>query len=165
MQDCIISYIISCINSYILSFLQNVNTLNTSLSMGKTNDLAPRKKSAISALLQNTDMSQRKIARKICISQASVPHIKKKLENGEELPANRIGKCGAKRKTSQCVDRIFVNFCKHKRKMSILQVTNELKTHDLVVSERTVRRRLCEQGFKCHRPSRQPLLTTAMKQK
>jgi Transposase. len=162
----IIFYIIPCINFYkILSFLQNMNTLNTSLPMGKTNDLTPRKKSTISALFQNTDMSQRKISRKMCISQASVSQIKKKLENGEEFAANRIGKCGAERKTSQRVDRKFVNFCKQNRKMSILQITNELKTHDLVVSERTVRRRLYEEGVKCHRPSRQPLLTTEMKQK
>ena len=80
--------------------------------MGKTNDLTPRNKSAISALLQNTDMSQRKIARKMCISQAFVSQIKKKLENGEELAANRKEKCGAKRKTLQRVDRKIVNFCK-----------------------------------------------------
>ena len=89
----------------------------------------------------------------------------KKLENGGELAVNRIGKCGAKWKTSQHVDRKFVNFCKKNMKMSILQIANELKIHDLAVSERTVHRRLYEQGFKCHRPSIQALLTTAMKQK
>ena len=166
IQDCIISYITSCIDSYkILSFMQNVNTLNTSLPMGKTNDLTPRKKSAISALLQNTNMSQRKISRKMCISQASVSQMNKKFENWEELAANRIGKCGAKKKTSMRIDRIFVNFCKQNRKMNILQITNELKTRDLVVFERTVHRRLYESGLKCHRPSRKSLLTTAMKKK
>jgi Transposase. len=89
----------------------------------------------------------------------------KKLENGEELVVNRVGKCDAKWKTSQQVDRKFVNFWKKNRKMSILQIANELNTHDLTVSERTVHRRFYEQGFKCHRPSIQALLTTAMKQK
>ena len=103
------------LTSFLLhQFLQNfkvffisakLNTLNTSLPMGKTNDLTPRKKSAISSLLQNTDMSQREIARKMCISQASVSQIKKKLENGEELAASHIGKWGAKRKTSLHVKR------------------------------------------------------------
>ena len=89
----------------------------------------------------------------------------KTLENGGELAVNCIEKCGAKWKTSQHVDRKFVNFCKKNRKMSILQIANELKTHDLAVSERTVHRRLYEQGVKCHRPLIQALLTTAMKQK
>ena len=47
--------------------------------------------------------------------------------------------------------------------MSILQITNELKTLDLVVSERIVYRRLYKQDIKGHRLSRKPLLTTAMK--
>ena len=98
-----------CISSYKIlsfsSFLQKLNTLNTSLPMGKTNNLTPRKKFAISALLQNTDKSQRVIARKMCISQASMSQIKKKLEKGEELATNRIGKCCAKRNTSPRVDR------------------------------------------------------------
>ena len=83
----------------------------------------------------------------MCISQASVSQIKVKFENVEELAANRIGKCGAK-KTSLHVDRKIVNFSKQNRKMSIFQIKNELRTHDLVVSERTVHRRLYEQGFK-----------------
>ena len=51
-------------------------------------------------------------------------HIERKLESGEELAANCIGKCGVNRKTSPSVDRKIVNFCKQQE--------------NLVVSERTV---------------------------
>ena len=90
---------------------------------------------------------------------------KYKFGKWRQLATNRLGKCGVERNTSQRVDKKFVNFCKQNKKMSNLQITNVLKTHDLVVSERTVRKRLCKQGFKCHRPSIQSLLITAMKQK
>ena len=89
---------------------------------------------------------------------------KEKVGNGE-VAANRIGKCSVKSKVSPRVDRKIVNFCKQNWKMTILQITNELKTLDLVVSERTVHRRLYEQDLKCHRPSRQALLSTTMKKK
>ena len=48
--------------------------------MGKKSDLSPRKKGQIRALMENTELSQREIARRLNVSQKSVSSIKRRLE-------------------------------------------------------------------------------------
>lgn len=133
--------------------------------MGKVSDLSPTKKVGIMALIRNTNLSQRQIAEKMSVSQASVCVIKRKIDSGEDTSCQRIGKCGPKRKTSPRDDRKIRKMCTQNRKMSAVKLTDRLKQEGLNVSERTVRRRLYEMGYKCHRPALKPLLTDAMKKK
>ncbi|GFU00859.1 hypothetical protein TNCV_4819901 [Trichonephila clavipes] len=61
--------------------------------MGKKGDLSPCKKSEVKALVNAKLFSNRKISRRLTVSEASVRRIKKKNESGEELSLKRKKKC------------------------------------------------------------------------
>ncbi|GFS87457.1 hypothetical protein TNCV_207721 [Trichonephila clavipes] len=64
--------------------------------MGKKGDLSPCKKAEVKALVNAKLFSNRKISRRLKVSEASVRRIKKKIESGEELSPKRKKKCGRK---------------------------------------------------------------------
>ncbi|GFX72801.1 uncharacterized protein TNCV_4063961 [Trichonephila clavipes] len=64
--------------------------------MGKKGDLSPCKKVEIKALVNAKLFPNRKISRRLKVSEASVRRIKKKIEPEEELSPKRKKKCGRK---------------------------------------------------------------------
>ncbi|GFV78776.1 hypothetical protein TNCV_4552461 [Trichonephila clavipes] len=57
--------------------------------MSKKGDLSPCKKAEVKALVNAKLFSNREISQKLKVSEASVRHIKKKIESGEELSPKR----------------------------------------------------------------------------
>ena len=61
--------------------------------MDKIDDRTPQNKSAVAALVQNTQFSQREIAKSMNISQSAANWVKNKLEMGKDLSCNPMEKC------------------------------------------------------------------------
>lgn len=133
--------------------------------MGKTKDITAIKYAEVSTLLKNTNYCQRKIAAIANVSLATVNRIKSKLRKNETFKGNRIGKCGRRRLTTARSDRKIRDICLQNRKKGRKLLTKIIQESGIHLSERTIRRRLAEMGFKCCRPAKKPRLTTVMKQK
>lgn len=133
--------------------------------MGRGCDLTPAKKSEIRTLLLHTSNSQRKIAELTGVSAAIVNKIKANIVEKLSLSPKRKGRCGRKRMTTPRDDRQIRDICLTNRKKSSSYLTKLVKESGLKVSQRTVRRRLVEEGLTGHRPSKKPKLTEAMKKK
>ena len=119
-----------CINSYKILVFCRMWTLRTILYQWGKQMISHQERSLpFQHYFKTLICHKGKISWKMCISQAFVSQIKKSWKMETLLAANRKWKCGAKRKTSINVDRIFVNFCKQNRKMSMLQIKSELKAH------------------------------------
>lgn len=126
-------------------------------------DLSPRKKGQIRALLENTTLSQREIARKLLVSQSVVSKIKTKINFGDSTSPRRRGRCGRKRLTSVQTDRWLVRHSLRNRQMSSRRLAQTLLDRNIQVSPVTVRRRLFAAGLKAYRPVNKPRLTPRMK--
>lgn len=126
--------------------------------MPKTSDLSPRKKGQVHVSLENSDLSQSEIARRLEIHRSSVCRIKKKLEIGDTLNSKRVGRCGRKRATTKRLDRIIVTESLKNRRASCRKLFNWFR-----VSRKTVNRRLLEAGLKSYRPRKKTRLTETMK--
>lgn len=132
--------------------------------MGRAKDINAPKRAEVSTLLKNTSLSMREIARRTCISASSVSKIKKFINEPEETIHHRSNS-GRKRATSTRTDAVITRSARKSPWISATQQANELHSHGIEISDRTVRRRLNEAGFKSVRPIRKPLLTSAMKRK
>lgn len=133
--------------------------------MGKRGDLSPRKKAEVKALINTKNFSNREISRKVCVSEASVRRIKKKIECGEELSPKRKSRCGRKPIFTPRSERCVKKICVENRFATTKMIKIKLEEANINASERTVRRKLKDLGFKAHRPARKPKLTAAMKTK
>jgi transposase len=133
--------------------------------MGRKSDLSPRKRGQIQMLLQNTKLSQAKIADKLFVSQRVVSNIKQTIEQGETLSPKRKGRCGRKRITSPQDDRVIVKMSRSNRKMHSKKIAIEMADRGVNVSSSLVRRRLISAGYRAYRPRRKPKLTPAMRLK
>ena len=130
--------------------------------MGKTRDFSPRKIGQIRVLLQHSDMRQKEVAQKFNVSPQSVSSIKKKLERGLSLQSGRIGKCGMKRKTTARLDRKIKNVALKDRRTTCKRISRNLAEEGIIISRRTVIRRLLECGLKAYRTRKKPRLTPKM---
>ena len=130
--------------------------------MGKKCDMTPTKVSQIRCLLQNTKYSQRKVAQIVKVSHQTVMRVRKKIDTGEEFGPRRPP---SKRKTTPRADRIIRNICLENRKKPQNVLTKLIYEAGIAVSDRTIRRRLKEEGLMCHRPAKKPKLTSLMKKK
>ena len=131
--------------------------------MGKTWDMSPRKVGQIRTLLENTELTQADIARKLNISQSAVSKVKKRVEYHGTASPRRRGKCGRKRKTTPHTDRWLLRESQKARRISSRGLKVQLQQQNVNVSSATVRRRLCEGGLGAYRPIRKPLLNARMK--
>lgn len=133
--------------------------------MGKGLDTSPRKCREIQTLLFHSAHSQRDIAAIAGVSKSVVNRIKIKIHENKPLEASRVGKCGRKRVTTPRTDRKIRDVCLKNRKKSVAVLTTIVNNEGIMVSKRTVRRRLAEESLFSHRPIKKPRLTEAMKKK
>lgn len=133
--------------------------------MGKSKDLTEEQKGAIKALLENTKFSQRQVAARCGVSQASVCRIQEKIKLNQPSDAARKGKCGRKSLVSARGKRILRNIAMEYRRGSHGTIKQKFEEAGCDVSVATVRRNLYDLGFKCRRPIKKPKLTPSMIQK
>lgn len=133
--------------------------------MGKRSDLSPRKRGQIKVLLENTELSQSDIARKLGVSQQVVSNVKKVLAHGSSGTPKRKGRCGRKRLTSSTDDRALVRLSRNNRKFTSRRLWTEMCLAGVELSARTVRRRLLDAGLRAYRPRKKPKLTAVMMKK
>ena len=107
-------------------------------------------------LINTGSYSNREICQTLEISELSVRRIKKKINLGEELCFQRTNKCGRKPiftpRSERCLKKISLENCFTTTK----QIKLNLKSKDILASERTVRGNLWKIYFKAHRPARKP---------
>lgn len=133
--------------------------------MGQSKDLTNEQKSAITTLLENTEFSQRQIAARCGVSQASVRRINKKIKSNQSSDAAWKGRCGRKSLLTPRGKRILRNIAIEYRRGSHVSIKKKFEEAGCNVSVATVRRNLYDLGFKCRRPVKKPKLTPAMIQK
>jgi transposase len=131
--------------------------------MGKSKDVNSEKISEISALLEHSNHSQRKIAFLTSVNVMTVNRIKAKLDRKIPLGSQRTGKCGRKRITTPRDERKIRDICLGNRRKCTKELTKIVNDAGINISGRTTRRRLVEMGFKCCRPAKKPKLTPVMK--
>jgi hypothetical protein len=137
----------------------------TFFSHGEKSDLSPRKRGQIKVLLENTELTQSEIALKCGVNQSVVSRIKRNMQHGSTGTPKRKGRCGRRRITSSQDDRALVRLSKANRKMTSRRLMVEMGTSGVLVSSRTVRRRLIEAGLRAYRPRKKPKLTPTMMKK
>lgn len=133
--------------------------------MGKAKDLSVEQKATVTALLKNTELSQRQIAIKSGVSQTSVNRLRQKLCSREPIEAARIGRCGRKSLVTSRGKRILRNIVMEHRRATNSVIKQKFEKAGCSVSTRTVLRNLYDLGFKCRRPVKKPRLTPAMVKK
>lgn len=133
--------------------------------MGRAKDLTGEQKSYITAVLHNTDLSQREIAAKCKVSQASVNRLARKLKANQHTNNHRKGRCGRKKIITPRGKRFLRDIVVDNRRATNKDIKNKFEEAGYKVSERTIRRNLYELGFKCRRPVKKPRLTPAMVKK
>jgi DNA-directed RNA polymerase I, II, and III subunit RPABC1 len=116
--------------------------------MGKRKDLSPRKKGQLSVLLEETNLNQMKIAKKIGLSPQAVSMYAKRLKEGIATFPRRISACERKKLTSERSDRKLVQSCIKDRKATSEKLHRQWRESDVAASSHTVRRRLWDSGLK-----------------
>ena len=76
--------------------------------------------------------------------------MKKKLAQGLSGGADRIGKCGRKRKTTPRIDRKIVNMAKNDPRASCKKLATIMQAEGIEVHRKTINRRLLEVGMKAY---------------
>lgn len=109
--------------------------------------------------------TQIEIARECKISQSAVSKLLKLERTTGGLRVRRIGNCGRKRLTTNRDDRLLIKMSKLNPKKTSDELQRDIAAHDIKLSTRSVRRRLCKAGRKARRPLQKSLLTTVMKKR
>lgn len=133
--------------------------------MAGNRDLSASTKAQVIALLNTKKFSNRSIARQLGISAYSVIKIKQKVEAGENISAQRSGRCGRKRIITPRVERSVLRYCLRNRSATVQDIQSQLRAANVQVSRRTVHRTLSRINMKAHRPAKKPKLTERMKKK
>lgn len=133
--------------------------------MGRRKDLSPSIIAQTKILISTRDYSNRNISRRLKISEASVRRIKAKLDSGQDITPKRKRKCGRKPIFTPRAERCLTKICLENRFATTKHIKSRLYQSNINVSERTIRRKLKELGFRSCRPVRKPKLTVAMKSK
>ena len=133
--------------------------------MGKTKDLTPKKLSAIKALIETNEFSNRQIASQLMISEASVRRTRKKIDYGDDLLVTGRKNCGRKKIFTPRCKRLLTKICLKNRFSVVKDLQSDLSESDVTASTKTIRRTLNELGLKARRPAKKPKLTEAMRAK
>lgn len=133
--------------------------------MGRRKDLSPSRIAQTKILVSTRDYSNRDIARRLNISEASVRRIKTKLDSGQDITPKRKRRCGRKPIFTPRAERCLTKICVENRFATTKHIKSRLYLSNINVSERTIRRKLKKLGFKSCRPVRKPKLTMMMKSK
>lgn len=134
-------------------------------------DVSTTKRASIYSCLQNTEFSNREIARRHNVSEATVRRVKLRCSatdcpgSPQKYSSKRTGRCGRKRRLSTRDTTLMVREVKKKRQVSSNEVRRSLEQHGVRVSARTVRRRLNEQGFHSVVSLKKPRINAAMMRK
>lgn len=105
------------------------------------------------------------ISRRLKVSEANVRRTKNKIQSGDELSPKRKKRCSRKPIFTPRSERRLKKICLENRFATTKLIKSQLKDANMNVSERTVRRKLKDLGFKTCRPARKPKLTVAMNAK
>lgn len=130
--------------------------------MGRNKDISPRKKAVILGLLNNLNVSQREIARLTGVSVATVNRVKACFDKNNSVLVTKRENCRSNRKTTPRSERKIAQICSQNRRASTRVLLHKVKEAEIDISERTLRRRIKELGFACHRPAKKPRLTPNM---
>ncbi|GFU93248.1 uncharacterized protein TNCV_1859791 [Trichonephila clavipes] len=132
--------------------------------MGKKGDLFHHvRKAEVKALMNEKLFSNHEISRRLKVSEASVRHIKKKIQSGEELSPKRKKKCGIKPIFTSRSERSLKKTCLENRFATTKMIKLQLQDINVNASGRPVRRKLKDFNFKTCRPARKPMLTPGLK--
>ncbi|GFU78390.1 hypothetical protein TNCV_33831 [Trichonephila clavipes] len=107
--------------------------------------------------------SNRKISRRLKVSEASVKRIKKKIESREELSPKKKEKMRQKTYFHLKVRKIFKETCLENRFATTKMIKSQHQDINVNASGRTVRRKLKDLNLRPAGPARKPKLTLAMK--
>ena len=133
--------------------------------MGKKSDLSPRNIGQIRVLLETAELSQKKISRRLDVSQAAVASIKRKIDlggrkinlGGSSSPKG-AGKCGRRQKTTPTTDRWLVRPSQQHKRHTSRQLQLQLQGACVTLNSSTVSRTLLEAGIKANRPHKKKSL-------
>ena len=132
--------------------------------MGRKADISACKKAQITILLEQRQ-TNRAIPLACGVSTGTVQNIRNKLRNSKTLSPKRKSRCGKKKATSEQDDRILLRNLRRQPLASAKQLKSEWEQHGVIVSTRTVRRRLNKMDCRSVKPRRVPTLTAKMKKK
>jgi transposase len=133
--------------------------------MAKCKELTDNQKSQILALLKSNAFSQRDIAAQLQVSRGAVRNVLAKMKTDTVFFKGRCLPRLKRRVTSARDDRRIVSLLKEQKKTTLNNLRKKLADQGVVVSSRTLRRRLSASGYRGCRPAKKPRLTPAMKQK
>ncbi|GFU68748.1 hypothetical protein TNCV_4400261 [Trichonephila clavipes] len=110
--------------------------------MGKKGDLFHHvRKAEVKTLMNAKLFSNRKVSRRLKVSEASVRRIKKKIESGEELSPKRKKKCGRKPIFTSKSERSLQKACLENRFATTTMIKSQLQDINVNASGRTVRKK------------------------
>ena len=121
--------------------------------MGREKDISVEKRHEIKGILEGQGHSQREIAKMVGVSQKTVGRISMQIKEGKDLMPKREGRSGRKRITTPRAERKIQKIVLNNRKKSLQAIAKDIRDQVIILSDRTVRRRLQETGFKCRRPA------------
>lgn len=135
--------------------------------MGKVrsqHDWSPKKR-ATAITLRKEGYSYREIARKIGdnVTASGVRKLYARFQTTGTIQ-NQHGK-GRKKSTTLAADRRIARMSLQNRKSTSGDINSALKESGIVVSNRTVRRRLCAAGLKARIPRKKPFLNATQRNK
>lgn len=125
-------------------------------------DLSQEQRDKVLTLYSDASMGQREISRTSGIPLTTVNRIIRLFNETGERKAQRLGRCGAKRRSSSSHDRLILRTSLRNPRLTAIDLKRETGT---ALSTRTVQRRLNEGGRMSIKAVRKPLLTKPMKKK
>ena len=127
--------------------------------MGRRADIALGLKNDILKALASGKWTIDAVACHFGVSKRSVQRIKKT----GVITANRVGRCGPKRKTSMATDRRICRLAASNPNLTLSQHATILSNVGVTTSRCTIHRRLTDKGFRSVVPLRKPRLTAKMR--
>lgn len=131
--------------------------------MGKRKDVNREKIVAIITLLKTGLFSYREIARKENVSHQTVIRLARRMDEDAEERCNKRQNCRRRRKTTPRTDRRIVQKACINRFATLRQLYHDLQQEGIMISPRTLRRRLYENHIKSRRPRKKPKLSAKMR--
>ena len=128
-------------------------------------DITPRKRATVVSLSRTALMSCREISAAVNISKSTVSRILQRNKESGSPEAQRLGKCGRKRKISRYDDKVIVRKSIIDPRKTSFDIQRDLQAAGITVSPQTIRRRLIDAGRRAVRPLKKQLLTEAMRKK
>ena len=114
--------------------------------------MTPQKISGLKMLMNRKNYSNWDIFWTLEISESSVRWIKKKINLSEELSPQRTNKCGRKPIFTPWSEHYLKKICLENHFAMTKQIKLNLKSKDILASERTVQGNLWKMNFKAQKP-------------